>query len=316
MQYAPVIIPTLNRYEHFKRCLESLEKCTGADKTEVYVGLDYPPSEKYVEGWKKIDVYLGEKEKDNGFLNLIVKRRDHNLGIGGNCSNFKTLLKELPTGSECFISTEDDNEFSPCFLDFMNKALEKYKDNPKVYSVCGYTQPEYQVKGKDVIFIYDNSAWGFGRWLNREVPDIDYIKTKLCSIKTVMKIWRSCPSLLYEILTMLDKKEIYGDAMYSMRCVCEETYQVRPAVSLVRNTGDDGSGQHTGISGKFSKQEISAESNFSFVTDEICRTKEADNAVRMNMMPRNIISRLKLHICIFKKAISFYYSGSVCSKYN
>ena len=46
--YAPVIIVTLNRYEHFKRCLDSLEKCTGANKTDVYVGLDYPPSEKYV----------------------------------------------------------------------------------------------------------------------------------------------------------------------------------------------------------------------------------------------------------------------------
>ena len=62
-KYAPVYIPTLNRYEHFKRCLESLERCTDADKTDVYVGLDYPPSEKYVAGWKKIDEYLKEKEK-------------------------------------------------------------------------------------------------------------------------------------------------------------------------------------------------------------------------------------------------------------
>ena len=41
--YAPVIIPTLSRFEHFKRCWESLENCTGADKTEVFVALDYPP---------------------------------------------------------------------------------------------------------------------------------------------------------------------------------------------------------------------------------------------------------------------------------
>lgn len=31
-QYAPVVIPTLNRYDHFKACLESLEKCRGVDK--------------------------------------------------------------------------------------------------------------------------------------------------------------------------------------------------------------------------------------------------------------------------------------------
>lgn len=42
-QYAPVVIPTLNRYDHFKACLESLEKC----KTDVYVVLDFSPSEEY-----------------------------------------------------------------------------------------------------------------------------------------------------------------------------------------------------------------------------------------------------------------------------
>lgn len=40
--FAPVIIPTLCRYEHFKECLESLSRCTWAEKTEVYIGLDYP----------------------------------------------------------------------------------------------------------------------------------------------------------------------------------------------------------------------------------------------------------------------------------
>ena len=34
-KYAPIVIPTLNRYEHFKRCLESIERCTGAEYTDV-----------------------------------------------------------------------------------------------------------------------------------------------------------------------------------------------------------------------------------------------------------------------------------------
>ena len=64
--YSPVIIPTLNRYEHFKRCLESLEQCTGATYTDVYIGLDYPPADKYIDGWRKIDEYLQFKETHNG----------------------------------------------------------------------------------------------------------------------------------------------------------------------------------------------------------------------------------------------------------
>ena len=58
MIYAPVVIPTLNRYEHLRQCLESLSNCTLAEETEVYVALDYPPLEKYVEGWQKTREYL------------------------------------------------------------------------------------------------------------------------------------------------------------------------------------------------------------------------------------------------------------------
>ena len=70
MEYAPVCIVTLNRYEHFRKCLESLEQCTGANKTEVFVSLDYPPSEKYIEGWKKTDAFLAQKEQNNWRLFL------------------------------------------------------------------------------------------------------------------------------------------------------------------------------------------------------------------------------------------------------
>ena len=66
-QYAPVIIATLNRYAYLKRCLESLEKNTDAEKTEVYVSVDFPPSEKYYSGYEEVVKYLKHKEKKNAF---------------------------------------------------------------------------------------------------------------------------------------------------------------------------------------------------------------------------------------------------------
>lgn len=58
---APVIIPTLCRYDHFKRLMESLNKCTWADKTDVYIGLDYPAKEEHRDGWMKIKRFLCEE---------------------------------------------------------------------------------------------------------------------------------------------------------------------------------------------------------------------------------------------------------------
>ena len=134
--YAPVIIPTLNRNVHFERCLESLERCSGADQTEVYVALDYPPSEKYKEGWKKIDDYLRLKESQNGFKKLHVIRRDRNYGICHENGNYETLIREIKKSYDRYILSEDDNEFSPCFLEFQNKCLERFKDDPRINLVC------------------------------------------------------------------------------------------------------------------------------------------------------------------------------------
>lgn len=43
MIFTPVIIPTLNRYEHFRKCLESLEACTGAEKTMFMAKINERP---------------------------------------------------------------------------------------------------------------------------------------------------------------------------------------------------------------------------------------------------------------------------------
>ena len=45
MNFAPIIIPTLNRCDHLKACLESLNNNHNAENTEVSVSVDYPPSE-------------------------------------------------------------------------------------------------------------------------------------------------------------------------------------------------------------------------------------------------------------------------------
>ena len=55
--YAPVIIPTLNRHEHLIRCINSLKRNPLAKETELYISLDYPPAEKYVDGYLKIKKY-------------------------------------------------------------------------------------------------------------------------------------------------------------------------------------------------------------------------------------------------------------------
>lgn len=278
-EFAPVLIPTLNRYEHFKRCLESLERCTWAEKTDVYVALDSPPSDKYVEGWKKIDSYLKEKEQSNGFKKLIVYRRKENYFFSGK-GNLATAIKDLPEGTGCYIASEDDNEFSPCFLDYMNKALTRYWDDERVTSVSGYNYPiDMGSYEKNIYAHHQFSAWGVGRWRHKTKPfPTELAKKVMKSPSMILKILRTEPRMIFVLMSMISNQQRWGDTLYVTDNIINGHYSIFPTVSLCRNHGHDGSGLHCGgqiedASDAYRNQVISTEPFFELDDIEIKEAK-------------------------------------------
>lgn len=246
--YAPVLIPTLYRYEHFKRSLESLERCTGSEHTDVYVALDYPAKNSHVEGWKIIDAFLREKEKKNGFKNLIVRRRDHNCGVFKTGGNAYLLIQEVSKITDKYIFSEDDNEFSPCFLEYINKALEKYKDDERIISVCGYSPFDYS-GGKNIYFARTGNGWGYGVWVKKRDEIMSFVNLKnyeeiLNNSGISMKIFLKFPTSLYCMMDNVLEHQIYGDIGHQIYCKVFDRYSLFPSRSLVRNWGNDGSGVH------------------------------------------------------------------------
>jgi len=260
LYYAPVIIPTLNRYDHFRQCLESLERCKGADKTEVYIGLDYPPLDsegnmiaKYSKGWEKINAYLYEKEAKNGFLKLIVIRRDHNCGVGTLDSNSSRLKKFIFDRFDRCIISEDDNVFSPNFLEFINKGLEKYKDDSTILSINGYSHPyHFRFDGNNYFHHnVDFSAWGYGIWKNRfekyskEIRE-EEIFHKTFSLKNIGRVKKiGYNRLLTYICSCLQPTMKYSrisDSVLTTYMAIKGMTLIMPSVSKVRNIGWDKSG--------------------------------------------------------------------------
>lgn len=315
-QYAPVIIPTLNRYNHFKRCLESLERCTGADKTDVYVGLDYPPTEKYVEGWKKIDAYLVEKEKIHGFNNLFVRRRKKNCGVGNPNSNTALLRKEIENNVEYYICTEDDNEFSPNFLEYMNKGLELYKDTPNIMLISGYSYPSVEEMSfsNNVVAAKKAAAWGFGRWTGKTTPH--QVVGGATYRDNVLKSWRKSlilfwkrPVSLNTFLSMKFRNKLYGDCLYSASFVLEGLYCIFPKISKVRNWGHDGSGVHCDSTDTemYIKQRIDTDNHFEY--DELIFINNLNSRQFSKNRIWSIISFLFVKIAIALRYIFFRISG-------
>ena len=247
--FAPVSIPTLCRFEHFKRCIESLSRCTWAEYTDVYVALDYPAKESHWEGYKKIKAYL-DTCGNMTFKSLNVVIREKNYGIGSQ-GNMATLNKGIRQKYDRYIITEDDNEFSPNFLVFMNKALEKFKDDDRISHVCGFNRnvviPEYY---KNNYYLVQNYApWGIGVWTRKTMPEkyysIDFYKELLADDQSYQLLKERSPSHLEGLMFMLKKGRLVGDLQICLYQLFENKYNIRPTLSKVRNHGTDGTGVHS-----------------------------------------------------------------------
>ena len=253
--FAPVLIPTLNRYKHFKRCVESLAECTHAEKTDLYIALDYPLNESHWDGYKKIANYVNEIK---GFKAVVIIKRDKNYGA---IKNVKEARKEIFKKYDRIIVLEDDNEFSPNFLDYINKGLEVYKNRDDILSICGYNFPIQIPNGynKDIYLWTGVSGWGYGTWKNKwEQIDwsISEIKTFIRKRKNVRRLNNIADHLYYSLKRIIETGNITGDTFLSYYNLANKMYTVYPCISRVRNTGHDGTGVHCGIDNRFVNQKI------------------------------------------------------------
>lgn len=255
MTYAPVCIPTLNRYEHLRKCLESLSRCTWADQTEVYVALDYPPVnqwDKYAPGWEKNREFL-RSCGDMGFKKLHVIEREENYGIWlpGHKGNSKCLLTMIRERYDRYIFTEDDNVFAPCFLEYMNKGLEMFEKDEKVHSIGGY-KFYYPIKKANNTFIrqtVDYSPWGVGLWTKKRNanPNLTYrwYRAQWSLLKFVEMRrkygWGMIAGWVSHCVKQTQPEHEIDNYIWSYMQLTGKQ-QIVPTKTLVENIGLDGSG--------------------------------------------------------------------------
>lgn len=258
MIYAPVMITACNRYRHLERCIDSLKKNSGAEETELYISVDYPWEERYVEDWKKVCAFL--KKPIDGFKEVIIYYQEENLGFYKN----KTFLYEkVYERHDRVIFTEDDNEFSPNFLEYIDKGLMLYENDPAVFAICGYGfDYAFHTHGNNVIALTNCCVWGCGFWREKERMMSKQLHVKVWEKKArnpvlMYKLYRNRKRLFSRMLGVLlseGQPEVIESRDISRAVVMALNgwYTVNPVLSKVRNWGWDGTGMN--ISGSREKQ--------------------------------------------------------------
>ena len=246
--YAPVMIITCNRYAHFKACIESLRKNTLAAETEIFIGLDYPPSAEYEDGYNKIKDYI--ESGIDGFKQVNIIKREYNFGSQENYFDLETNI--VMPKYDRWIFTEDDNVFSIDFLDYMNYYLELYKNDDKIFSICGHTYPREEAffSGKEGYNFArcGFNAWGYGVWRDKWQDALntfsgEWIETmvKKTSYIDSFKIPKRIKHNLVYCFCK-DSWKIYDRTLTFYLWFCQK-YQLFPHSTFVKNNGLDGSGE-------------------------------------------------------------------------
>lgn len=255
MIYAPVIIPTLNRYEHFKRCVESLAANSWAKYTELYVGVDYPSAEKYVEGYKRIKEYL--EHGIDGFDKVNIYYHESNLG---SSENVYFLQNEAAKKYDRFICSEDDNEFAENFIEYVDCCLEKYADDESVIAVSGYNYPMNITGNGGDIYFSDCyfAAYGYGTWFKKYRSMLNYLTTewvvalyknssymKKLYNKSTNQYCNFVKAMLNYAIPIINSNGIRKiDLTYGLYMLDNSKKMIFPVSSKSRNWGFDGTGEN------------------------------------------------------------------------
>ena len=248
MSKAPIALFVYNRPSHTRLTVEALIRNEGASDTDLYIFSDGPRNELAVE-----DVFATRKFINdlNGFKNVTIIECEHNKGLSNSIIDGVT---HVISKHERVIVLEDDLVTSPFFLDYMNTALDLYKDDDRVGNIHGWVFP---IKNRlpETFFRRGADCWGWATWQRAWKlfeKDGSTLLTELSNKRLLQKFDLNGSCRLSEML----KQQILGNndswairwhaKMFLLDKLC-----LYPGKSLIQNIGTDGSGRHGAMNNTF-----------------------------------------------------------------
>ena len=157
MMLAPILLFVYNRPAHAKRAIEALLHNTLAAESELFI---YSDAARSPEDCKSVNEVRSFIHSVNGFKKVHIIEREKNYGLA------RSIIDGVTTQVNAYgrtIVLEDDLVTAPYFLQFMNSALEMYKDEPRIGHIqaCDFTQDPAL---PDTFLIKWTGSWGWATW--------------------------------------------------------------------------------------------------------------------------------------------------------
>jgi putative methyltransferase (TIGR04325 family) len=246
---APIALFVYNRPNHVEKVIKSLLKNEYAKDSELYIfsdGAKFPIEKKKVIETRE---YI---QTIQGFKTVHINLQSKNLGLANSILQGvdKVLIKY-----DRVIVLEDDIVVNKYFLEFMNSALEIYKDSSKVASIHGYLYPISSKFLPDTFFLKGADCWGWGTWRrswNLLERNGEILKEKLENNSLITKFNLDDSYPYFQMLCdQIEGKNNSWAIRWHASIFLKNMFTLYPKISLVQNIGMDSSGTHTSYDSRY-----------------------------------------------------------------
>ena len=275
MSYAPIVLFVFNRPEHTLKTIVSLSANILAPHSDLFVFCDGPRTDSDGE---KVDAVRGLVDQIVGFKSVNIYKKSTNQGLANSViAGVSEVLAKFGN----VIVLEDDLQFSPHFLTYMNEALVRYHCDTSVFSIGGWSPPIEPPSGYSAqsYLSYRCCTWGWASWSDRwnkvdwQVHGFEGFMQDEERVRLFNRGGDDMSAILK--LQMEGKISSWG-IRWDYAHFVNKAYCFRPVSSIVGNTGNDGTGVHCGATDKFDVI-INAQANFEFPNEGELKLNEAFN---------------------------------------
>lgn len=246
---APILLFVFNRPDHVRRTVEALQRNTLAAESILYIYSDAARTPEQNETVSEVRKYI---HTINGFKEIKIIEREENWGLARSIiDGVTTRVKEYGR----VIVLEDDLITAPYFLQFMNDALETYKDEEKVGHIqgCDFTQDPSL---PDTFLIKWTGSWGWATWERAWKYFNPDGKALLKELEDRKLTYTFDFNGKYGYTRML-RRQIEGKnnswaIRWNASLFLNDILSLNVGKSLVQNEGFDGSGTNCGGGGLYS----------------------------------------------------------------
>jgi hypothetical protein len=242
-QLAPIGLFVYNRPEHARRTVESLRANDLAQQSDLFVFADGAKNESAASAVEAVRKFV---RTIDGFNSVTIIEREQNLGLSKSVISGVTQLC-LEFGRA--IAVEDDVVTATDFLHFMNCALDRYVEEPRIFSVGAFNLPiaPPRTYPYDAFCSYRFMCWGWGTWKDRwdkadwSVRDFPEFMADRAKQR---RFNQGGDDLSWSLARQMEGKIDSWDTIWAYAHSKHDALALLPVVSRAYNIGFDGSGIH------------------------------------------------------------------------